>query len=919
MSRFESSGTTPDVHKRWRDRVTTRETEVLELVRRHRTNAQIADALHLSSRTVESHVAALLRKSGASDRRDLARLAEAHDVHVNERVVGVRTYDTLLVGRDDLLADLFKALTSTSHRVLSLVGPGGVGKTRLLHEVLVAVGHEGGHVVVVDLLPVAGGRVAGAVAAALGISERTSSPARESLVAALADRPLLLGLDNAEHLLPEVADLVGLLTERCPGLRAVVTSRERLRLSGEHVVGVPALERAQDAVTLFCDRGRLDPAQVSESLLRPLDGLPLCLELAAARVSSMGLDGLETALAEPMTVLAGGRDVDERHRSAHAVVSWSYSLLNPVERQVLRDLGSVHHDVDLPTAAALTALPDARAALLLASLAEKSLLTPRRGPTARWALSQVVREFVREEARHGTDAELADRAARVSGWARARAAEWVQRPGALPDAGELADLVALATADPAAGGSAAPSPGEGNLARTVAALCTRAGRLHDAVDCLVVAATREGATPLAVEDLLEAASLSAARATAGDAASRLPVRAAELAASCGAEDLEVRALATAVVHRHRYPVTAAVDVTLPATRDLLERATTLSHHDVRTAAALAVAEAWQDRDTATAERALIAAERTKDPALIAGALDVVADAYAKACQYLAARRAALRRLSLLRALPADVPRVVEEIVDARHMAARTAMVVGDLDAAADIEASVSASYGDELADLPRLVRCRALQGRLQDAITQADRLWALWERTGSRPAVWMATAAAAAVLATGIHDEPNESQWRQRMLRLAGTDSAEGLPMLTAFLAYVDARLALHRVDLADAERLVARCSASYSDRWYEGFARGAGTELAIAAGLPADTLLAELRLHAQQSAWASAVHLRCLARLETDAELWAASLSVWERIGATFEHATTLRARGTGQDPPSGGGHYRPGDAPPLADGRFP
>ena len=176
--------------------------------------------------------------------------------------------------------------------------------------------------------------VARAVAAALGVTERPPQTLEQILVERLRAGRSLLVLDNCEHVVEEVAGLVERLLAACPEAIVLATSRERLGVPGEQTVLLPPLDAGSDAVELFIDRARaVDPSFAADpddiaSVCARLDGMPLAIELAAARIGSLGLDGLRTALEDRLRLLAGGRGADPRHRSLGEVIGWSHDLLD---------------------------------------------------------------------------------------------------------------------------------------------------------------------------------------------------------------------------------------------------------------------------------------------------------------------------------------------------------------------------------------------------------------------------------------------------------------------------------------------------------------------------------------------------------------------------------------------------------------
>ncbi|WP_213454372.1 LuxR C-terminal-related transcriptional regulator [Rhizomonospora bruguierae] len=234
--------------------ISAREAEVLAAVGEHLTNAQIAGRLHISARTVESHVSALLRKCGASDRRQLAALAaEAAELGARADDAVLPEARTSFVGRAEELEVVRTALGTS--RLVSLTGPGGVGKTRLAVTAAAAVAPRFPvGVVYLDLVPVPPGQVVAAAANALGVTERPPRPLLDSVADRVRGRAMLLVLDNCEHVLDEVGGLVEALLRAGGRLRILATSRERLGVTGEESHPVPPLPLGSAAETLFLDR-----------------------------------------------------------------------------------------------------------------------------------------------------------------------------------------------------------------------------------------------------------------------------------------------------------------------------------------------------------------------------------------------------------------------------------------------------------------------------------------------------------------------------------------------------------------------------------------------------------------------------------------------------------------------------------------
>ena len=302
---------------------------------------------------------------------------------------------TRFVGRESELARISALLADS--RLVTLTGPGGAGKTRL------AIEAAGGHAEAcfVELAPLTDGtRIPYAVLTALGVREGFRGPATDStdrLLAALEDRALLLVLDNCEHLVADAARVTALLLASCPGLRVLATSRESLGITGEILVPVPPLA-PEPAVRLFVDRARAvrpgfeTHARVPD-ICAALDGLPLAIELAAARLRTLDPDELADRLDDRFRLLSrGDRSKAPRHRTLRAVVEWSWDLLDDEERELARRLTVFSGGATLAAVEAVCGLPYPED--LLASLVEKSFLEVAEG---RYRMLETLRAFAAEE------------------------------------------------------------------------------------------------------------------------------------------------------------------------------------------------------------------------------------------------------------------------------------------------------------------------------------------------------------------------------------------------------------------------------------------------------------------------------------------------------------------------------------------
>jgi len=305
---------------------------------------------------------------------------------------------TSFIGREEQLKRIAELLSSS--RLVTLVGPGGAGKTRLATEAARAVVSGGVGVWLAELAPVVNPLdVAQAVYDGVGLREaallertaRTAVDVVDRLVEALVDRAAVLVIDNCEHVLEAAAQLANTLLTRCPKLRIVTTSREPLGVVGESLVPVPPLESptgdsldAADfpAMRLFADRAaavspgfELDPSVIGSvaEIVRRLDGLPLAIELAAARMRSMPVEQIANRLSDRFRLLAGGnRAAAARHRTLRAVVEWSWELLDPEERASAERLAVFSGSISVAAAEAVVDVVDVESRL--ASLVDKSLL-----------------------------------------------------------------------------------------------------------------------------------------------------------------------------------------------------------------------------------------------------------------------------------------------------------------------------------------------------------------------------------------------------------------------------------------------------------------------------------------------------------------------------------------------------------------
>jgi len=881
--------------------ISPREEQVLAAVGEHLSNAQIAHRLHISVRTVESHVSALLRKLGAPDRRALAGLSGgAARPPAAGAVTGIPVIRTTFVGRSRDVEIALERLAQA--RLVTLLGPGGVGKTRLAAVVAesAAPAHPGGGAFV-DLVPVRAGFLVAAVAGALGVPERPPRSLADAILERLGAGRSLMVLDTCEHLLEEVGPFVDRVLSECPEATILATSRQRLGLTEEHVAPVRPLPLDRDAEALFTDRARAvapdftaDPSAITRICAR-LDGMPLAIELAAARSASLGAEGLLAALDEQLRLLTGGRQADQRHRSLRAVIGWSHDLLEEDEQALFRRLSVFVGGFDLAAAQAIA--PEAtrgEIADIIGRLVDKSLVVHGGGRPGRWRLLDTIRAYGLERLDDAGEVDTVRR--RYLAWAARTAAALEAR---IEGVGEREfDPVADDLRAALAGTDAVPDVTAHGLAGALAHLTFARGFFVEARAHYRAAADRAGDAGAAGRNLYDAAA-AAVIVSDGPDAFGLLLEAAERARTAGDTQARAAALAQAVIAAARYRGEFRAQIPPERRAELLREATAAAvHADPATAALLAAARAWHEHHDVAAHLrlsgiAVDAAEQTGDPVLIAGALDTLGVALTGAGRFREAHRVAGERVRIVATLTAHEPIDAAEITDAYHVASSAAVAAGDLPAARTAVQQANRHDpigGHPYLSAPKLVRILALSGQFDEASDAGQTLWDHWVRDGSTATAWMSSALLAAALVHGLRDDGRYERWRSRALTVAGCDDPSGCPDLEAITAFVEARIATHTGDDRQAATLVGRTEAAFVERWWEGYARAAGAELAVVAGLPgAAEHLARTEPLASEHQWAAAGLLRARGRLRQDVQDIAEALRRWERLGARFERACTL------------------------------
>jgi predicted ATPase/class 3 adenylate cyclase/DNA-binding CsgD family transcriptional regulator len=318
---------------------------------------------------------------------------------------------TSFVGRAAQMSDVAALLVS--NRLVTLTGAGGVGKTRLAVEVAGTVADQYSEGVwYVDLAPVTDPAVVAVAAArALGLPDQPGRSTTDTLLRFLRDRRMLIVLDNCEHLLDACAELLVAILGAAPGLSVLATSREPIGVAGEVSWRVPSLSLRDEAIELFIDRGRrarpdfritTDTATILTEICRRLDGMPLAIELAAARIRALSLLEILDGLHDRFRLLTGGaRTAVRRQQTLRASVDWSYTLLTEPERVLLRRLAAFLGGFDVHAVKAVAGHDQVQRHQvldLLSLMVDKSLVVAdNNSGTTRYRLLETVRQYALEK------------------------------------------------------------------------------------------------------------------------------------------------------------------------------------------------------------------------------------------------------------------------------------------------------------------------------------------------------------------------------------------------------------------------------------------------------------------------------------------------------------------------------------------
>ncbi|HZO63926.1 MAG TPA: LuxR C-terminal-related transcriptional regulator [Kribbellaceae bacterium] len=880
--------------------VTAREAEVLALIARHLTNAQIAEALFISPRTVETHVSALLRKLGLPDRRSLARHAEAiPGLLVSTGRPGLPAPVTPFVGRHAEQEALVAALRE--HRMVTATGPGGVGKTRLALNVAAstAASYRDG-AWFVDLVHLTDpALVTAAVAQTLGVPEQGTGSTEQALVAALAGRDALVVLDNCEHVLDGVRDCVERILAGCPDVRVLATSRTRLLGPYESVYAVPGLSD-EDSVALFAARSgaasEFDARRVT-ALCEALDGIALAIELAAARYATLGLDGLEAGLDERLRFLTGRARPGDRHRSLRDAIAWSYDLLTPDHRSLLRSVAVFAAWFDVEAAHVVTGTGRAFVADGLARLAEHSLLVVEPGTPTRYRALETIRQYGAEQLELAGELDQARTA--HERWCRGVVAALRE---AEPDDAWCARFDQVVDDLGAALVWSAATAGADELAADLAGLLFMRGWPAQAQHRYQQATALAGTTAARLRYLRLAAGAAASRFAGADIL-RLLRSAADLAIETGDGPGAVRDLATMAMYIARSPGIMSEPHPPEEAVALLEEARLLSDASPGAEAALATAEAFVEAAVEPgrvepARRAVALAEQAGDGISHSAALDVLCSELLAVHDIPGAVEVIRRRTEVMR--PLGVSAITGyEVVDVHLMASDVYLAAGDLAGAgdnADLLARLPFYRDEPHLRIARRIKVDALAGALEDVVRNGERFRAGWQRAGRPVATDLGAAAHAVAMVHGIlGDEDRRSAWLE--ITVAVGVAAERLAgCVTGWAPVFDALLALHRDDPGAAlDRLSADPDDPVWRRWGSGLWRpwyaALWAEAAVLAGHRDAAVRIERSRHAaRDNPIAAAVVERAAAVAARDHDQLVRFAITFAQLGCPYQQARTGR-----------------------------
>jgi predicted ATPase len=781
-------------------------------------------------------------------------------------------------------------------------------------------GSPAGGTCYVDLVPVTDAPMLGAaLAGALGFGEQPGRSPADTVVARLADSELLLVLDNCEHLLEGVSALVERLLTDCPGLVVLATSRARMRVPFEFVFPVSGMSlgagggsgaaRTSDATVLFLERAAMtgwvparpgDQDQVA-AVCRRLEGVALAIELAAARVATLGIDGLAEGLDDQLGLLTGGSRVDQRHRSVRSALDWSLGLLSQQEQATMRRVSvfaapfGVTAAVEVAGFTPLAALTVPRA---LATLVEHHLLVPvDRGSGGRYRMLEVIRQYGTELMDRGGERDVV----------RARHLRWcLDTATRLLDHGDDASFDDVADDLRAALALAAGRPEARDeahwLAGSLAQLVYARGGLSEAQERYEEAA-RLASDPAGAAHALHLAAAVAWGRHAGNDALRLYRASAEAATRAGRPVRAALELAKAAQLITNAPGIMSELPDRDQLHALLGRARALAVGDVHLeAAVLTVTTATDESDPAyeaLAGRAVELAHRVGDARLESHALDQLTAVHLLGGEYERAVTTIRRRLELLEPLADDVE-MAWEYSDSLHMAPMVFLAAGDLPTArrhARRRSELPFLRGSDHLAVEWLLTTAAIAGEFDEVDRFAKRFQQGWVEAGRPPLGGIAFAPAAAAMAYGIcGDDAARSQW----LEIATEMHRVVTPFRrrqTIYRPAFDAMVALHRGDVSEALEHLAGEPESFKP-WHDAAWRpwytAVWAETAVLAALPDRAgRLDRARFLARSNPIASAMVERAVALDTGDDDALVRIAADLHAAGCPYQRARTLALAG--------------------------
>ena len=841
------------------------------------------------------------------DHRSLVRLAV--ESRSQPPVSALPQEASSFIGRSAELREVTDAVIES--RVVSVVGPGGTGKTRLVIRAAGDLSVEMPCVAVwVDLAAVmSSSEVAPTLAAALGVVEPGHRTHEQAVIDVLGQRDLLVVLDNCEQVLDEVAVVVERLLAACANVTVLLTSRIRLAVPSEQVVQLGGLDVGTTddpgaAVDLFVARagaggarlGVGDRSRVVDICLA-LDGMPLAIELAAARVASIGLDGVESGLGDHRRLLVGGARLQTRHRSVSDTVAWSYRLLTGLDQNVLSRVSTFRRsfsaaDAGMVAAYAGVSEPDIGGAL--GRLVQHSLLEPMTTAGIRYRTLETVRQF---------GIEQLDREGDVT--ARKRHLDWCSRrvadlestehePGWTADVDAFADEARAAL-------SPIPDirhvPLAHDLAHQMAGLLFRRGRISDSQRAFEDAATLADCENVEAADLALAAAVAKCRVVGSDAL-RLEQLAAGKAFAGGDIDLAVRCLTDSAQLIARFSGMFDDPLPLEHAHLLLEAAKAHSANSPIAQFTVAATEAALDpnRDLdeleAFVHRALESGELQQASSL----LEAIAFRQIRGRHPVEALEACRRRLDIFGSSTSD-PNLGLELKDAFHSAILIAIATGQLAEAARLAARhelLPFLRGEPDLALEEKIAPAALAGHWDDAVEAGHVFLAGWERAGRPVAPGRGLAPAALAMIHGLRGDDDERvAWLGTLQLIRGDDQIDRV--VTSYGQVFDAIVELHDGRSEDAaSRLAGYRPIHFFGPLFRQWHAALAAEAAVLAGhSDADARIVDAVAATEHNPIATALARRARTLQGGTNEEFESIAADLDRLGCPYQAARTLSLAG--------------------------